>query len=283
MAQEHISTQCVCCDSRMLQASPAILMPFVAHRALGWAPLTIDESWGLKTIKKGQAYTVCRTMKCQDCGLLFLDIRFSDHEMSNLYKNYREGEYNQLRNFYEPGYLKRAAYLDLKKDYIDQIEAFLLPHLSFPINILDWGGDTGSNTPFQNICSSFDIYDISNKSVVAGARIVGRTELKKNTYHLIVCSHVLEHVPYPKKIIEEIKDTMNKSTILYIEVPFESIMENEETNLQLKRHWHEHINFFSERSLIRLTKNAGLELIESNQHRVNKNLKVTQLVCQLKK
>ena len=140
--------QCVCCGSKALAKSPAILMPFVAHRVFGWKPVVIDDSWGLKTIRNGTAYTICNSVYCSDCGFLFLDIRFSEEELKSLYDGYRDKQYTDLREIYEPGYTTRNDSLNAGINYIADIETFLSPYLSFPISILDWGGDTGKNTPF---------------------------------------------------------------------------------------------------------------------------------------
>jgi hypothetical protein len=177
--KERIATQCACCGSKNLKSSPAFLMPFVAHRTFGWEPVVIDESCGLATIKPGNAYSICKSLYCNDCGFLFLDIRFSDIELSNLYRDYRGIEYNSLRESYEPGYTKRNDNLNAGIGYIEDIEKFLKPYLRFPITILDWGGDTGKNTPFKNNNEAFDIYDISNKDVLAGARVVIKKEAQQ--------------------------------------------------------------------------------------------------------
>ncbi len=66
----------------------------------------------------------------------------------------------------------------------------------------------------------------------------------------------------------EIRKLMNKDTILYIEVPHEEIMRTAEKGEELptkKKHWHEHINFFTEKSLERLFTKCGLSIIELKQ------------------
>lgn len=267
--KERIATQCVCCSSENIKSSPAVLMPFVAHRTFGWKPVVIDESWGFLTIKNGNAYSICNSLYCTDCGFLFLDIRFSEKELSNLYNNYRGTEYNTLRESYEPGYTKRNDQLNAGIGYIRNIEEFLEPHLKNPISILDWGGDTGKNTPFKDKNSLLDIYDISNKTVILGAKLVTKEEAQANKYKLIVCSNVLEHVPYPSDLLVDIKKTMDKESILYIEVPLENLMMGNTIDLHLiKKHWHEHINFYSEKSLRYLIENSGLEVINLNRLKV---------------
>ena len=241
-------------------------MPFVAHRVFGYKPFKIDDSFGLKNIKNGYAYSVCNSVLCEKCKFLFLDIRFSEYELEKLYKNYRDEEYTQLRNSYEPGYFLRNESLKKGITYIDQIEKLLTPFLHFPISILDWGGDTGVNTPFnKQKNNNLDIFDISNKNCLQYGNSVNKEIAQSKNYDLIICSNVLEHVSYPSSILNDIYKTMDRCSILYIEVPFENIMSMDNIKLpESKKHWHEHINFFSETSLRVLVQNAGLSIIKLN-------------------
>jgi hypothetical protein len=260
-------------------------MPFIADRIFGWKPVLIDESWGLHSIANGHAYSICNTLSCINCGLIFLDIRFTDNEIANLYDNYRNENYTNLREYYEPGYKIRNQDLITGFNYTDKIESFLSSHLRFPVSILDWGGDTGNNTPFKNKNKLFHIYDISQKDVIVGAKSISKTELLCHSYDLIVCSNVLEHVPYPDNLLTDIKFIMNKNTVLYIEVPFEKLMQDYSPSSYLrKKHWHEHINFFSEKSIATLTKNIGLNIIKINKLDIlaeNKSATMLQIMCKI--
>jgi hypothetical protein len=145
---------------------------------------------------------------------------------------------------------------------MEQIEQFLLPHLRDPLTVLDWGGDTGRNTPFRFQAERVDIYDVSQQPVLGGLQSVSREEGLANTYSLIVCSHVLEHVPYPADLLLELYPMMGPETICYLEVPHEAVMRDSPLDAHLrKRHWHEHINFFSPDSLRCLIHNVGLEVV----------------------
>ena len=201
-------------------------MPFLADRIFGWKPVTIDEDWGLQTIKAGTAYAICNTLQCSDCDFVFLDIRFSDAELANLYKDYRGDQYNDLREFYEPGYTERNRLLNAGIHYIPVIEKFLEPYVEFPLRILDWGGDTGKNTPFMSRSTSCDIFDISEKPVIPGAQRVEKSDVYTREYDLVVCSNVLEHIPYPSDLICDMRRAMSNDSILYIEVPYENIMQS---------------------------------------------------------
>src|SRR5437016_2710182 len=88
-SNERIASRCICCDGDQLAKSPAILMPFIAKRVFGWEPVEIMDDWGLRDIKSGMAYPLCNSVQCASCGVLFLDIRFSDSEMATLYSGYR--------------------------------------------------------------------------------------------------------------------------------------------------------------------------------------------------
>jgi hypothetical protein len=200
-----------------------------------------------------------------ECHLLFLDIRFSEAEISRLYKDYRGYEYTALRDRYEPGYSTLNEGLTQGINYLDAIETFLAPYLPETITLLDWGGDTGVNTPFKRgDRNSIHVYDISGADTTGKIRKVSRQTAADSRYDLIVCSNVLEHVPYPKQLLEDVRSAMQASTVLYIEVPRENLVrDNPDPSILLtkKRHWHEHVNFFSERALMALLRSAKLTVL----------------------
>jgi len=260
----EIASRCICCDDSGLLASPAVLMPFVAKRAFGWEPVEITSEWGMRDLKPGHAYSICNTFRCSKCGVLFLDIRFSEGEMSALYRNYRGEEYTSTRERFEPGYSARNDILVAGSTYIPDVEAFLSEFATLPLRMLDWGGDTGRNTPFLGRLSLHHIYDISDKEPVPGGQVVDLSTIAATDYDLIVCSNVLEHVPYPEKTIRSMIAAMSPSTILYIEVPHEDLIRfaaSQEGLEKMKKHWHEHINFFTPASAERLLHRCGLEVL----------------------
>lgn len=240
-------------------------MPFVAHRAFGWEPVEVTADWGLRDIRPGHAYPLCNSVQCADCGALFLDIRFDDAEMQALYADYRGEAYTALRERFEPGYTARnQIYVD-GSFYIPRIEQFLQPHVSARSSILDWGGDTGRNTPFRGRCAVHHVYDISGKEPESGARYVDKPTIAATDYDLIVFSNVLEHVPHPIHTLQEIAAHMSAHTTLYIEVPHEDLMRSNRGARDIyrqRKHWHEHINFFSETSLAPMLRASGLQAVE---------------------
>jgi SAM-dependent methyltransferase len=156
--------------------------------------------------------------------------------------------------------------------------------------VLDWGGDSGINTPFKGgKDNEIHIYDISGNEVNQKFRKVSIETAEHFKYDLIVCSNVLEHIPYPSQMLSEIKRMMSDGSILYIEVPLENhVKEFSSTRLLLekKRHWHEHINFFSENALRILVFNLGFEIISFEIKIFNQNNKlynIFMLACRFQK
>lgn len=260
-----LAEECVCCGSRDLATSPAVLMPFVAKRVLGHDPLEINESWGLRDLRQGTAYTLCNSMQCRECGTLFLDYRFTDEQIAALYAGYRDAAYTQQRDRYEPGYAAEMAQdYAHRHAYIAGVEAWLASHLQACPRVLDWGGGDGANTPFLGK-GTIHVHDISGVPVVAGAEQVGVDRAAQCDYDLVTCCQVLEHAPSPLDLIGEIASRLSQRTLLYIEVPQEQLMREHPGNMdlaKLKRHWHEHVNFFTETGLRRLLDRAGLQLVD---------------------
>ncbi len=260
----RIAKRCVACDGADLARRPAVLMPFLALRVFGWECPVVDASWGLRDVPQGHALPVCGSVLCHACGMLFLDMRFDDEEMAALYTGYHGADYSAMRARFEPSYPARNTLLLGEHAYIPEVERFIAPHLSGPPRVLDWGGDTGRNTPFRDRATLHHVHDISGEPVIAGARAVTPDEARATPYDLVVSSNVLEHVPDPRALLRDIAAVMRPHTLLYVEVPHEDAIRLHPApeRLARKRHWHEHVNFFSEAALDRLLDHAGLRLVE---------------------
>lgn len=230
-----------------------------------------------RTIKQGTTYALCKSLYCKNCGHLFVNYRFDDDEMSRLYKDYRGTEYCLLRSRYEPGYaLQNDAFSGEVSDRVS-IEAFLCDLINpEEISVLDWGGDKGKNTPFTDKARTVHIYEPSGvKPEVLNAVNVSEPGEFLLAYDLIVLSNVLEHIPFPAKALKTIVDYMSASTVLFIEVPYETIQFNASGQKPFRQplqklHWHEHINFFSLDSLASLLDTSSLEILRSQVQEVNR-------------
>jgi hypothetical protein len=261
---------CLCCGSKDFAANQAIWMPFVSDRAMGLPPMEITDGMQLRTIKKGMAYALCKSLYCRSCGHLFVNYRFDDEEMSRLYKDYRGKDYCSLRERYEPGYALQNAAFTHGISHRTSIEAFLRGMIpAGELNVLDWGGDTGRNTPFVDEARVVHIYEPSGiKPEVSNAVNVLEPGDFLPDYDLLILSNVLEHMPWPSQTLRTVADYMSFSSILFVEVPYESIQSTADANWASKQtpvkvHWHEHINFFSQGSLAALLETCCFQILSS--------------------
>lgn len=262
MSTLEFTDRCPACAGADLASSPAVLMPFVAARALSQEPVEITAAWGLRDLRPGMAYTLCHSLQCRACGLLFLDLRFTKAQMAALYRGYRDAEYTRQRERFEPGYAATVAQDYTRRHaYIAAVEQWLQPRLPAHPRVLDWGGGDGSNTPFLR-CGAVQVHDISGAPLAAGAvRAEGPGACADD---LVVCMQVLEHVAEPLTLLQEILPAMGPATLLYLEVPHEALVRQHPPGTDLtphKRHWHEHINFFTPASLHQLARRAGLRVL----------------------
>ncbi|WP_448152725.1 class I SAM-dependent methyltransferase [Castellaniella caeni] len=109
------------------------------------------------------------------------------------------------------------------------------------------------------------VYDISDVPLVSGAKRADFSGSTRIDYDLVVCSQVLEHVPDPLSLVEKMRSVLRPHTLMYLEVPYESLMRQNEGSRDLaarKHHWHEHINFFSLESMRALIHRAQLNVVE---------------------
>ena len=172
--RDLIARRCICCNSQNLAKAPAVLMPFVAYRVFGHEPLEILPEWGFRDLRPGMAYTLCNSLQCRECGLLFLDYRFTDAQMAALYTGYRDERYTRERDRFEPGYGATAARgFENRAAYIAKVEQWLAPHLPAQPAVLDWGGGNGINT--STATAILKVNRMSSRNGGSGSTIMART------------------------------------------------------------------------------------------------------------
>ena len=237
-------------------------MPFVSQRVGLWRPLNVSRS-RFRDLTEGTSYFSTFTCVCSGCGMVFAKHRFSDVEMALLYNDYRGVEYCEQRIAVEPSYKSVDMYLSMAVPHIADIEENIVKFLGHSdINLLDWGGGEGLNTPCKSYANNICIFDISKEnhfSILKG--------LETSDFNVIICMHVLEHVSFPSLTLEGMLKYSRKGTLVYLEVPLEAGINAKLGGLskEVERlHWHEHINCFSLRPLMLLMEKQGVKVVYSH-------------------
>ncbi len=257
--------KCVACGSSHLKTKSGQFAPFIAHRVCEY-PLCHININGTPIFP----FMFTNSLECENCGFIFSQIRFEDEELAKIYSNYRGPEYTAIRNTFEPGYANLNALIgsgeseltsrertmtDFVKDFID---------VGAMGNVLDYGGDRGQNIPSLFASANKFVYDVSNPTPVAGVSIVDDLDALEPMDFIMSCN-VLEHLPYPGEALDKIKKLCRPETRIFIDVPDE-LRGAEGSDYDAKTsYFHEHINFFSRRSLTALIETHGFRPLKCEQ------------------
>jgi hypothetical protein len=271
------ASNCVICDGEIRRLKQALVAPFLAIRVWNRPPFCVS------------------LVQCKACGFTFYNPRLDAAEESRLYADYRSEEYRRMRHASEPWYtanfnanLASPGSYKLRRS---NLAAILRQHIgtSKIRRVLDYGGDHG-----DLVCGLIDgasafVYDISGVGAVEGVTSIA--EPAACQADLIINSNVLEHVGFPRNLVGEIMKAAPPGGFVFLEAPCESpfgmtriarrvaqigIMAL--TRPALAR-WvvrpaslymmHEHINYFTEQSLGRLTGSCGCVVIATGNYRLD--------------
>lgn len=276
---------CILCGSTDIETVATVVSDFVMSR------ICKNYKW-----KENYKTNLCF---CKNCSFAYYDYRFNEEETYNLYKNYRNENYQKTREFYECWYTPRINQL-LNNDLImlneqkKQITTMLFSNTSNEIKIaLDYGGNEGKTFTDGIGTEKQYVYDISKVRPIEGIELITKsTDLTKYNYDFIMCNALFEHLAYPIDVLKQIAKLGNAHTFFYIEVPSEnpfikgnkfSVIKNLKLifnpNYSLRRlvrfyfksrrgpfmPMKEHINFFTKKSLQIMLEMNGFEVLELNE------------------
>ena len=197
---------------------------------------------------------------CAGCDIAFFERRLSEPESAALYSGYRGDAYNLQRigfDSYYQTYVDLFAdplstyYTDRVADYLDVMETF--PEIR-PRRILDFGGD--GSLPRR----VFPYADIVFDDVSLAA-----DPTATHSYDMIFASQVLEHLSDPLASLQQIGQRLAPDGVMFVDVPRDVEVSLAEGFLRQSRsggalfYMHEHITYFSRRSLGLLLVAAGFE------------------------
>jgi hypothetical protein len=275
---------CLICNSRKIALLKAIVHPFIAERIWNKAPFGTELFY------------------CSRCVFAFYRLRPSEAELSLLYRNYRMPEYQRARQRHEKEYtpeynqmlgnckLNHSRKTNLMKIIESRIDTHKIK------NVLDYGGDRGQFIPDVFSRAEKYVYDISGKKAISGIKKIRKApKTGGKKFDFIMCCHLLEHVSKPRTLIYRIKQFAHKGTVFYFEVPMDIQYAPLDAlfcgnprhcafSFMMKIPWlyefatamyphlkiqmHEHLNFFSEESLVRVLKLCGIEALYIGKKRI---------------
>jgi Methyltransferase domain len=286
--------RCVICGGAFRRQGRGFVTPFVAQRIWQRQPFPV------------------RLSECAECGFMFFNPRLEASEEMGLYSGYRSPEYQKMRKSFEPWYtekfnagLSSPAAWQHRKQLLSSLfrDRLSLSGHTF-CNVLDFGGDRGDLITGLVPASRRFVYEISGVDPVDGVEpLRSLEECRQNQFDLIVTSNVLEHVGSPCDVVAQISSIANSSTLVFNEVPYESVTD---FRTRLKRvvqavvlaathptlAWrvirpgmfnlmHEHVNYFTPRSLDRLMEVSGFKVLDSGDYASSEGLLGERVVWNL--
>ncbi|MEX1025228.1 MAG: class I SAM-dependent methyltransferase [Planctomycetota bacterium] len=246
---------------------------FGARRSAGFdAPLAACPQCGSASIRPfdrdAKQLTISR---CSDCRLLFLDPRYSDEQLDELYANYRSPE--SLTRGFDPGRLQR------KRRELAAFAAVAPQGACLCIGC----GNGMEMVVASEVGFSVEGIDIDSESAQRVGELYGfktyggdllTTQFESAPYQAVVFDQVLEHLKEPRRYLERVFELLTPGGVAYVGVPnIGSVSARFKTltgKLGLKpkarrgRHydtWH-HINYFTPRSLTFGLEATGFELVQ---------------------
>lgn len=253
-----------------------------------------------------------RLSECSECGFNFFNPRLEPAEENSLYSGYRGPEYQKMRHGFEPWYteafnagLSSPESWRRRKKLLGAIfnDRLALSGRSFG-NVLDFGGDRGDLIVDLVRASRRFVYEISGVDPIAGVEALrSLEECSQHRFDLIVTSNVLEHVGSPRDVIAQIATVCGPDTLVFTEVPLESVtglrtrlkriaqagllaVTHPAAALQIVgpgmfQLMHEHVNYYSQKSLNRLMEVSGFKVLASGEYIVSEGFLGEKMVWNL--
>jgi len=266
-----MSDRCIICNGKNLKRYKASICSFLTERMFSNKQNETD------------------FLRCKDCSIGYFELRPDEKQMSDLYNDYRGNDYQKQRQLHEQGYTpefnnKLGHALDENKKRKEHLANILKKNVDISEikTVLDYGGDEGQFIPENLETAEKFVYEVSGIEPINGIKpISNEEELKKYQWDFIMCCHVLEHVSYPMEILNKILSILKPGGYLYIELPNEPI-KNYSLGSFIRRprnffkaisnkslinlpQMHEHINFFSIKTLEHIFSNLGYEILDKEE------------------
>ncbi|MGE4481367.1 class I SAM-dependent methyltransferase [Acidocella sp.] len=166
----------------------------------------------------------------------------TDEELGRLYDDYRGEAYFKQRNHFEPWYTREfndalgaEAEMQSRRDVLANVlvEGNLTGRFG---SVLDYGGDRGQMLSVLNATMK-SVYDISGVAPDPGVIAIDEEALQRGSWDLILCCHVLEHLPDPRAHVQKLLALGHPGTAYFFEVPNENFHSVRASSWLIQKTW----------------------------------------------
>ena len=146
----------------------------------------------------------------------------------------------------------------LERQRSEKVYETLAPHLSGD-RVLDFGGGNGIIlAAFQKRGLTCHLADFTDRQLPGIKKVADSIDDLKGAYDCIILSHVLEHVAEPGELLSSLRNHLNDTGLLYVEVPVEIA-----GGVRLEVDPVTHINFFTDGSLKTILQTNGYKIVHA--------------------
>ena len=236
-------THCLVCRSTAL----------AAHLSLGQMPLANAFPRGPEDFALEARYELA-TQRCEHCGHVQLTESVSPQTLFD-------------------SYIYLTGTSSIATRWASTIAERTGPTLAQEDLVLELASNDGTLlAAFRGRCRTLGVEPAQNVAALAEARglatiaeyfdgtLAGRILREHGPARLIIARNVLAHVPDPVGFLTAARRCLTDDGLVWVEVPSLAAMVDE---LQFDQIYHEHLSYFSLRSLVRLFAAAGLTVVDA--------------------
>jgi len=207
---------------------------------------------------------------CKGCGLIRQNPRMDQSSQETFYREDYRRLYSGIREsyadiFYEQYVRGRKIYEYLENCSSVQISGKILEVGSGPGGILAYFRERGHKVFGYDIDTAAITYGRSGKGLSLSAGETGAISYPWNP-DMVIYSHVLEHLENPIEELITIKQYLNESSLVYIEVPGVKNLIGTYGRDFLLQLQNAHTYYFTLATLSNVLKKAGFRVIKGDEH-----------------
>lgn len=202
-------------------------------------------------------------VQCHLCGMAYNRSLLTENDYLHYYR--KNDHYLEATS---PG---TGGFSDLEQLRYQRVFKHIKPHLAYknPV-VLDFGCGKGGLLQWLKRQHNWKLFGVEAsqacrqyiKNFHKFPVYSSLSEVKKNA-DVIILSHVLEHLFYPEKILNELGRICHDKTIVYVEVPMAEDYLN--TPVKWQQLYFEHINHFGPGTLHRLLSSCSFDTFYKTQ------------------